>query len=77
MNLLFKALVSKYDAEINEATATLNIYFNSSVGIGEHPQHLEEMDKLVDKMASAMDKKQVLMTFFDSNGQYMENNFNM
>lgn len=77
MNLLFKALVSKYDAEINEAAATLNIYFNSSVGIGEHPQHLEEMDKFVEKMASAIDKKQTLMTFFDSNGQYMENNFNV
>lgn len=77
MNLLFKALVSKYDADINEATATLNIYFNSSVGIGEHPQHLEEMDKFVEKMASAMDKKQALMTFFDSNGQYIENNFNV
>lgn len=75
MNLLFKALVSKYDAEINEAAATLNIYFNSSVGIGEHPQHLEEMDKLVEKMANGMDKKQTLTSFFDSDGKYIKNNY--
>lgn len=75
MNLLHKALISRYDAEINEAIATLNIYFNHSVGIGEHPQHLEEMDKYVEKMTNALDKKQILMNSFDSNGNLIENNF--
>ena len=38
---MYKALVKKYEAEIAEAEATLLIYFNNPVGIGEHPQHLE------------------------------------
>jgi hypothetical protein len=38
----------------------LAIYFTSSVGIGEHPQHLEEMDKFVAQLAEAEDKLETL-----------------
>jgi methylaspartate ammonia-lyase len=58
--LLYEALESKYLAQIAEAKATLAIYFESSVGIGEHPQHLEEMDKFVAQLAEAEDKLQTL-----------------
>ena len=58
--LLYEALESKYLAQIAEAKATLAIYFESSVGIGEHPQHLEEMDKFVAQMAEAKDKLETL-----------------
>ncbi len=37
----------------------LLVYFNNPVGIGEHPQHLEEMDKFVDKMTNAKDKLEI------------------
>ena len=37
---LVKALARKYEAAIAEATATAEIYFDNSVGIGEHPQHI-------------------------------------
>ena len=57
---MFFALVKKYEAEIAEAEASLLIYFNTPVGIGEHPQHLEEMDKMVEKLANAKDKLQTL-----------------
>jgi len=67
-NLLYNALVKKYEAEKAEAMATLNIYFNSSVGIGEHPQHLEEMDKFVDQLAAAEDKLEALKINFDAGG---------
>jgi len=60
--LLYKALESKYKSQIDEAKATLSVYFNNSVGIGEHPQHLEEMDKLVSQMAEALDKLETLET---------------
>tara|TARA_R100001463_G_scaffold133584_1_gene195120 strand:+ start:192 stop:314 length:123 start_codon:yes stop_codon:yes gene_type:complete len=33
------------------------------VGIGEHPQHLEEIDKQVQKIADAQEKLQVLKSF--------------
>jgi hypothetical protein len=58
--LLYRALEAKYEAQIAEAEATLAIYFHNSVGIGEHPQHLEEMDKFVAQMADAKDKLETL-----------------
>ena len=58
--LLYRALEAKYEAQIAEAEATLSIYFTNSVGIGEHPQHLEEMDKLVSQLADAKDKLETL-----------------
>ena len=58
--LLYQALELKYKAQIAEATATLSIYFNNPVGIGEHPQHLEEMDKFVSQLADAHDKLEAL-----------------
>jgi hypothetical protein len=57
---MFKALMKRYEAEIAEAEATLLIYFNNPVGIGEHPQHLEEMDKMLDKYANAKDKLEII-----------------
>ena len=58
--LLYEALDLKYRAQIAEAKATLSIYFENSVGIGEHPQHLEEMDKLISQLADAQDKLEAL-----------------
>jgi len=66
--LLYEALELKYLAQIAEAKATLSIYFENSVGIGEHPQHLEEMDKLISQLADAQDKLEALnqLTFNQS-----------
>ena len=57
------ALRARYEADIAEADATINIYLTNSVGIGEHPQHIEEVDKLVNKIAEAKDKLEVLEDF--------------
>jgi hypothetical protein len=58
--LLYEALESKYIAQIAEAKATLAIYFTNPVGIGEHPQHLEEMDNFIAQLAEAEDKLETL-----------------
>jgi len=60
---MLEALEKKYEADIASADATIQIYLNSSVGIGEHPQHLEEIDKQVQKIADAQEKIQVLKSF--------------
>jgi hypothetical protein len=60
---MINALRARYEADIAGADATINIYFNNSVGIGEHPQHLEELDKLFGKIAEAKDKLQALEDF--------------
>ena len=65
-NALFKALVKKYEAQIAHAYATLLIYFDSSVGIGEHPQHIEEMDIQLDIMSTAEEKLATLNKHFNN-----------
>jgi len=60
---MINALRSRYEADIAEADATINIYLNNPVGIGEHPQHLDEINKLLNKIAEAKDKLQVLEDF--------------
>tara|TARA_Y100000816_G_C25875389_1_gene456817 strand:+ start:340 stop:537 length:198 start_codon:yes stop_codon:yes gene_type:complete len=60
---ILQALEKKYEAQIAEADATIKIYLENSVGIGEHPQHIEECDKLIAKIAEAEDKLQILKEF--------------
>ena len=62
-NNLVNAAIKKYEAQIEEALATLHIYFNDSVGIGEHPQHIEEVNKQIEKIANAKEKLEVLDEF--------------
>ena len=63
-DLLYSALEHEAEANIRKAEATIEIYFNGSVGIGEHPQHLEELDKLIDKIAQAEEKISALEHFY-------------
>ena len=58
--LIIQALEDKYNADISEAEATLKIYLEKPVAIGEHPQHVQEADKLVEKIANAQEKLEIL-----------------
>jgi len=60
---ILDALEARYEAQILEADATLKIYLENSVGIGEHPQHIDEVDKLIEKIASSEEKIKVLQQF--------------
>ena len=40
----------------------------NSVGIGEHPQHLEEVNKQIEKIANAKEKLEVLDEFEPARG---------
>jgi len=72
---LFQAMEAKYIAEIMDARARISIYFESPVAIGEHPQHTEELDTLIEQLANASDKLETLHNEFgveygmDSNSQ--------
>ena len=68
MELLMKAAIldaleARYDAQIAEADATIKIYLENSVGIGEHPQHIDEIDKQFQKIADAQEKLQAIEDF--------------
>ncbi len=60
---ILQALEDKYTAQISEADATIKIYLDNSVGIGEHPQHIEEIDKLMQKIVDAQEKLKELQAF--------------
>ena len=60
---ILDALRARYEAEIAEADATINIYLDHPVAIGEHPQHIEEVNKQIDKIAQAKEKLAVLEEF--------------
>ena len=55
MNRLLEALVAKYNGQILEAKANIDVYRNS-VGIGEHSDIVAEIDKQVAILAEAEDK---------------------
>ncbi len=56
--------MSTANAEIADAKARLMVYFTASVGIGEHPQPTEEIQKLLDTIASAEDRLGALESHF-------------
>ena len=60
---LLQALEDKYTAEISAADATIKIYLDNSVGIGEHPQHIDEIDKQMQKLVDAQEKLKELQAF--------------
>ena len=60
---ILTALEARYEAQIAEADATLKIYLENSVGIGEHPQHIDEVEKQIEKIANAEEKIKVLQQF--------------
>ena len=66
---ILKALEARYEAKIAEADATMKIYLEKSVGIGEHPQHIDEIDKLIEVIANAEEKLEVLEEFREQKGE--------
>ena len=60
---LLNALEDRYNAQISEADTTVQIYLEKPVAIGEHPQHIDEIDKLIEKITNAEEKLQILQQF--------------
>ena len=64
---MYNSLIRRYENEIQECKTTLLIYFESSVGIGDHSNHIDEMDGLISRMAEAYDKLKILKKIFKKN----------
>ena len=60
---ILDALEARYEAHIAEADATIKIYLENSVGIGEHPQHIDEIDKQFQKIADAQEKLEAIKDY--------------
>lgn len=58
------ALRKKYEADMEEAKATLMLYTTKLVAIGEHSDLMDEHDKWIDKYTNAKDKLESLDELF-------------
>tara|TARA_R100000657_G_C4568604_1_gene35057 strand:+ start:16 stop:225 length:210 start_codon:yes stop_codon:yes gene_type:complete len=63
--MILEALEKKYNAEIAEADATIKVYLENPVGIGEHPQIVDEADKQIAKICRNKEKLEELKNFTD------------
>ena len=63
-DLFIEALEAKYDAEIKAAKAVIEVYLQKPVGIGEHPQFAEEIDKQLSAITCATDKIKAIDTHY-------------
>lgn len=64
MNRFIRALESKYQSKIEESLATIDLYMNKSVGVGEHPDILEVLEKYVDILDEYKSKLETLRELF-------------
>ena len=67
MNRFYRALEAKYQASIEEALATLDLYFNKSVGVGEHPDILQILDQYVQLLETNRSKLETIRNIFSNN----------
>jgi hypothetical protein len=73
MARFYRALETKYQAEIEEGLATLDLYFNNAVGVGEHPDIMEVLDNYLDKIDSARAKLDILNQIANNGQQTVAN----
>jgi|TARA_R100001463_G_scaffold5308_4_gene18432 hypothetical protein len=66
---VYDALKLKYEAEIKEAETNIINYVTHSVGVAEHPNIIESIDLLVDKLANAEDKLRTLTEWYEKIGE--------
>tara|TARA_R110001632_G_scaffold117692_1_gene229836 strand:+ start:401 stop:637 length:237 start_codon:yes stop_codon:yes gene_type:complete len=68
-NALYEALKSQFVAQKQKALATLTVYLTNPVGIGEHPQIIDEMVEQTRSLAEAEDCLERLITTFEVSDQ--------
>ncbi len=61
-HFLLNALINKLEGEIEVAKANILVYTRQSVGIGEHIDIVETIEKEVEKIADAQDKIEAIKT---------------
>ena len=63
---IVKALKKKLEGDILTSKTNISIYLNQSVGIGEHIDIVETVEKELAKMCEAEDKLQTLINNFST-----------
>ncbi len=63
--MLLAALKSYYVGNINKHIANVEVYLRTSVGIGEHSDIQESIDKELEKIAMYDDKLTIVLKYFE------------
>ena len=63
-SLLYKALESYLQGNIDKHVANVKIHANAAVGVAEHSDHIETIDKELGKIAEFEDRLEVLRKYF-------------
>ena len=66
---ILDALRAESEGKIQKARMNVEVYLHNPVGIGEHPQHIDEVDKQFEKIAAAEEKLKVLEDFREQQGE--------
>ena len=64
MRTLLDSLKKYLEGNLAKHKANIEVYLNSSIGIGEHSDIVETIEKELDMMASYHDKLEVLDKYF-------------
>ena len=60
---LIDALKARYEAQMAEANANVQVYLSTPAGIGEHPDIVSAIDTQVEIYANAKEKLEVIDEF--------------
>tara|TARA_A100001011_G_scaffold398229_2_gene501882 strand:- start:1235 stop:1480 length:246 start_codon:yes stop_codon:yes gene_type:complete len=63
--ILLNAIKSYYIGNINKHLANVEIYLRTSVGIGEHSDIIEAMDKEIQQIGSYEDRLSMVVKYLD------------
>ena len=61
--LILRALISKYESELQVLAVNMENYFSNAVGVAEHPDILETIEGELEKIAQYQDKLEALSEF--------------
>ena len=63
---IVKALKQKLKGDIETSKTNIQIYLNQSIGIGEHIDIVETVEKELEKLSAAEDKLETLINNFST-----------
>ena len=64
--LIIEAVMAQAKADEAKAIANLNNYLSNSVGVGEHPDVVTEVTKLIKDVAEARELQEIIIALSDN-----------
>ena len=58
--LILRALISKYESELQVLAVNMENYFSNPAGVAEHPNLVEEVDKLIEQISASEEKLRIV-----------------